>query len=67
MRPRLALLADLGRDLTRAARSRLGARQPESRRPPAAEREPTAEERKRRLDETRERLKRETPRQPDDR
>jgi hypothetical protein len=62
VRPRLAFLADLAGDVARSARLRRTRRPPAVREPPpptAVERA-SAEEVKRRLDETRERLKRET-------
>jgi hypothetical protein len=63
MRPRLAFLAGLAGDLAAGVRARLG--RPSEGRPPlrgaAATEEQSAEEFKRRLDATRERLKREIP------
>jgi hypothetical protein len=65
LRPRLAFLVDLVRDLAGSARRPAPAPRPR----PAPTTRPSTEaasahEMKRRLDETRERLKRETPPQP---
>jgi hypothetical protein len=64
VRPRLAFLADIVSDLIRAVRLRPSDRGYQGRRPPTSEQDRAAEEVKRRLDETRERLKRETPPRP---